>query len=487
MKQYTVTFLPEGASVRVDPGTTLLQAQIAAGLHPDAPCGGKGTCGKCRVEVGGKSLLACQTQVEGDVIVTLPRHRGAEILTTGREGAMEADGANAYTAAFDIGTTTLVGFLLDGTNGTCLATTSAMNPQIPYGADVIARIQAVTEEHKDLQACILPVLGDMLETLATQAGISRENITLVTLVGNTAMHHLLLGIDPSPLVVPPYMPETTQALELPAENLLPISPAGTVRILPNIAGFVGADTVGCLVAAQFGTLSDLTLMIDIGTNGEMVLGNKTRRIACSTAAGPAFEGAKISQGMRGCPGAIDHVRLENGQICCHVIGETEAVGLCGSGLLDLVACLLDAGILDESGYLPGKAYTIPGTTVTLTQGDVREVQLAKAAIRAGIELMCEHLGVAPGDIQQVLLAGAFGNYMNPASACRIGMIPRELLQRIVPIGNAAGEGAKACALSRAKFEESKELASQTEFLELASKPEFQDRFVDALEFEEEAE
>ena len=485
MENYTVTFLPAGISVAVAPGSTLLQAQIAAGLHPDAPCGGKGTCGKCRVEVGGQSLLACQTLVTGDISVHLPRDSGAEILTGGRSAPLSADGTNAFVAAFDIGTTTLVGFLLDGRTGATLATTSAMNPQIAFGADVIARIQAVTEEKADLQGCILPVLGDMVDDLAAQGGISRQDITLVTLVGNTAMHHLLLGIDPSPLVVPPYMPESTQAMELPAGTLLPVNPEGTVRILPNIAGFVGADTVGCLVAARFGQLEEMTLMIDIGTNGEMVLGNRHRRIACSTAAGPAFEGAKISQGMRGCPGAIDHVTLEDGEIRCHVIGGGEARGLCGSGLLDLVACLLDGDILEESGYLPEKRYIIPGTGVSLTQGDVREVQLAKAAIRAGIELMCEHLGIAPGDIQKVLLAGAFGNYMNPASACRIGMIPPVLRERIIPIGNAAGEGARACALSRAAFEESKQLASRTEFLELASKPEFQDRFVDALEFEEE--
>lgn len=485
MKTYAVTFLPSGVSQNVAPGTTLLQAQIAAGLHPDAPCGGNGTCGKCRVMLQGKIALACQTTVEENMTVTLLDEKEMTILTTAVGEKRQADGRDAYTVAFDIGTTTLVGFLLDGHTGRCLATASAMNPQIAYGADVIARIQAVTEQHADLQGCILPELDSMLTTLTGQAGILREDITLITLVGNTAMHHLLLGIDPAPLVVPPYMPKQTAALERPAAGLLSIHPEGRLRILPNIAGFVGADTVGCLVAAGFGQREELTLMIDIGTNGEMVLGNQHRRIACSTAAGPAFEGAKISQGMRGCPGAIDHVTLENGEIHAHVIGDGEAMGLCGSGLLDLVACLLDAGILDESGYLPEKAYTIPGTAVTLTQADVREVQLAKAAIRTGVELMCEHLGVATEDIRQVLLAGAFGNYMNPASACRIGMIPPVLENRIQPIGNAAGEGAKACALSRDTFEESKRLAAETEFLELASKPEFQDRFVDALEFEEE--
>ena len=486
MENCMVTFLPSGISLRVNRGTTLLQAQIAAGLHPDAPCGGKGTCGKCQVLEEGQLVPACQTRVEADMTVTLLTGQNLNILTTAQEILWPADGDAPYVAAFDIGTTTLVAFLLDGRRGTCLATTSAMNPQIAYGADVIARIQAVTEQKANLQGCILPVLGDMLDKLSAEAGIRRENIFRITLVGNTAMHHLLLGFDPSPLVTPPYMPKQTSAIERPATDLLPIHPEGVLRILPNIAGCVGADTVGCLVAARFGELDELTLMIDIGTNGEMVLGDKHRRIACSTAAGPAFEGAKISQGMRGCPGAIDHVTLEGGEIRCHVLGGGEAKGLCGSGLLDLVACLLEAGLLDESGYLPGKIYTIPGTTVSLTQGDVREVQLAKAAIRAGIELMCEHLGGAPADIRRVLLAGAFGNYLNPPSACRIGMIPPVLEDRIVPIGNAAGEGAKACALSRAAFVESQRLAAETEFLELASKPAFQDRFVDALEFEEES-
>jgi uncharacterized 2Fe-2S/4Fe-4S cluster protein (DUF4445 family) len=238
-----------------------------------------------------------------------------------------------------------------------------------------------------------------------------------------------------------------------------------------------------MVATRFDKLEELTLLIDIGTNGEMVLGDKRRRIACSTAAGPAFEGAKISCGMRGAPGAVDHVTVENGEIRYHVIGEQPPEGLCGSGLLDLVAALLDTEVLDESGYLEDKAYTLCDN-VTLTQKDIREVQLAKAAIRAGIELLCGHLGVKPEDINSVLLAGAFGNYMNPRSACRIGMIPPVLLERIQPIGNAAGEGAKLCAISRGEFTYSQNLAKHTEFLELASLPDFQDCYVDALEFSE---
>lgn len=484
---YTVTFLPKGISVKVHGGTSVLQAQIQADLHPDAPCGGKGTCGKCKVEIQGKKRLACQTMVDQDLTVTLPEQRKTEILLDGVTNLAEADGEHDYAAAFDIGTTTLAGFLMNGRTGELLAEASAVNPQTAYGADVISRIQAVMEEKADLQTELVRILDLLITELAEKAGIGSEQITLVTIVGNTAMHHLFLGIDPAPLVIPPYMPKSTEAMELSCGKLLPVHPEGMLRILPNIAGFVGADTVGCMLAAQFDKRTDLTLLIDIGTNGEMVLGDQNRRVACSTAAGPALEGAKISCGMRGCIGAIDRFWLEGRTLCWHVIGETVPVGICGSGLLDLIACLLDAGILDESGYLKGGAYTVSGTDLVLTQADVREVQLAKAAIRAGIELLCDHLQVTCQEVQTVLLAGAFGNYMDPRSACRIGMIPGELFPKMEPIGNAAGEGARLCALSRAKFEKSQTLAAETEFLELASKPEFQDQFVDALEFGENGE
>ena len=484
MERYTVTFLPTGTAVTVDGRTTILQAQIQAGLHPDAPCGGNGTCGKCRVELDGCEVLSCQTEVDRNMTVRLTVSGKTRILTGGLEVDMEPDGAHKYALAFDIGTTTVVCYLLDGHSGDLIAQASTVNPQSQFGADVISRIQTVLETGtEDLKTCIRTALGKLTREAARKAGIVPEEIGAAAIVGNTAMHHLLLGIDPSPMVVPPYMPGVFEALELDPEGILPIS--GKVRILPNIAGFVGGDTVGCMASTRFDRLEELTLMIDIGTNGEMVLGDKHRRIACSTAAGPAFEGAKISCGMRGADGAVDHVSLVDGTVHQHVIGEGHGIGLCGSGLLDLVAVLLDLEIVDESGYLEGKEYRLEGTDVTLTQKDVREVQLAKAAIRAGIELLAEKLGVEIGDIQKVYLAGAFGNYLDPASACRIGMIPPVLLDRIQPIGNAAGEGSKLSALSRAEFEYAKALAAGTEFLELASLPNFNDCYVDALEFAEE--
>lgn len=481
MEQFTITFQPDQVEATVCRGTSILSAQIAAGLYPESPCGGKGTCGKCKVLLDAQEILACQTKVDRDMTVWLSDAKESRILTQGIVQEIQPDGTDDYCLALDIGTTTLVAYLLDGKKGTLLAKSSALNPQRQYGADVISRIQyALQKDTQVLKDVVCAKLSKLAVETAQKAKIAPEQITATALVGNTAMHHLLLGIDPKPLITPPYMPGLAEAMELPAEGLLPVG--GMIRVLPNIAGFVGGDTVACMVASRFSELTELTLMIDIGTNGEMVMGNKNRRIACSTAAGPAFEGAKISCGMRGAEGAIDRVWLENGKLTYHVIGEGKAVGLCGSGLIDLVAALLKTEIIDTSGYLENGIYHIEGTDVWLTQKDVREVQLAKAAIYAGIQLMAQHLGIRIEDIQKVLLAGAFGSYMNPASACQIGMIPSCLLGHIHPIGNAAGEGAKLCVLSKAEFEYSKRLAENTEFLELASYSDFMDCYVDALEF-----
>ena len=241
------------------------------------------------------------------------------------------------------------------------------------------------------------------------AGIQPEKITAAAIAGNTAMHHLLLGINPKPLVTPPYMPAVSEAIE-----------RNGARILPNIAGFVGGDTVGCMLATRFDQLEELSLLLDIGTNGEMVLGDRNRRIACSTAAGPAFEGAKISCGMRGAEGAIDHVYIRNGEILYHTIGDHAPKGLCGSGLLDLVAVLLDMQVIDDSGRMKQKQFKLCGNVV-LTQKDVREVQLAKAAIRTGVELLVEEMAcrqrIFGMCIWPVLLETIWIRHLPAASAC----------------------------------------------------------------------
>lgn len=482
----------------VEEGQNIMEVLRQVGLYLYMPCNGNGTCKKCNVLINGENRLACQTPVDQDMMITLPQENKLNILSTGVTGYVKPDGWYDYVLAVDIGTTTIVTYLLDGKTGELIESESMCNPQTAYGADVISRIQYEIKKHSgELRSLLQNALIQLVDCVSGRAGIPVEEIGLISIACNTAMHHLLLGINPKPLTIPPYMPSIVDAIECSTEEILPLSVRIPVRILPNIAGFIGGDTVACMLAINYDHTDALTLMIDVGTNGEMVLGNRTRRVACSTAAGPAFEGAKILHGMRGAVGAIDHVTIQNGTLCVSVIGGGEAVGICGSGLLDAVAAMLQLELLDESGRMciengdPESWITMDGCkairltkNVVLTQKDIREVQLAKAAIRAGIELMIRYYRASAGDIEAVYLAGAFGNYLDPVSACAIGMFPPKILDRIVSIGNAAGEGAKRVALCEKEFERSRRLARETEFLELASLPEFQDCFVDCLSFSE---
>lgn len=444
------------------------------------------------------------------VISHLMKEKGgtARVIVSGDEilELKEQDDKPVLMAAFDIGTTTVAGYLLDGRTGEQLATASALNVQTEYGADVIMRANYSLEHGaEELSACIRVLLKKLIRTLCKEAGKEPEDIYQVSVVGNTCMHHLFLGIVPDSLVHAPYNPAISHGLTFPAEKFrLGIHPGGQLIALPVIAGFVGADTVACLLAVNLEEEKKMTLMIDIGTNGEIVLGNSKRRIACSTAAGPAFEGAKIACGMRGAEGAVEHAHLEEGRLVCKVIGGGKPTGICGSGLIDIIAGLLEAGVIDETGrlmegprvvqiddntktayLLAGPSESGNGKPVYLSQKDIREVQLAKGAIAAGIALLAEQMGITLEQIEQVYIAGAFGNYMDPAGACRIGMLPGILKDRIIPVGNAAGEGAKLALLNNEELERAERLARHTEFLELAALPEFQDEFVDQLEFPEE--
>lgn len=327
----------------------------------------------------------------------------------------------------------------------------------------------------------------MLAQAAEAAGRTAEDIVRVALVGNSCIHHLFLGLPIDTLVKAPYDPVVKGALKLPAAKFdVRIHPQGEILWLPNIGGFVGADTVGGILASRIYEKEKPTLLVDIGTNGEIVLGDRQGLMACSTAAGPAFEGAKITCGMRGTEGAIDKVWLENGKLSWHVIGEGEPKGICGSGLLDATACLLRLGKLDETGRMEEQTVSFT-EQVYLNQRDIRELQLAKAAICAGIRLLCSHRGIEVDEIDTLLIAGAFGNYMNPASACAIGLLPPELENRILSIGNAAGEGAKMAVLNQEEFMRSSRLSEETRFVELALERNFQDVYVEELLFPEEEE
>lgn len=480
MGDYWIQILPEGRKEKATGGERLLEVLLRMGIMVDAPCGGRGRCGKCSVSVNGQKMQACKVLVDQDMKIELPDIHYIEEHES--DITVSADGESRYAAAFDVGTTTIAGFLMDGVSGRLLSQTAMLNPQISYGADVISRIQYVLESRSPvLELRIKKALADMTIKMAHEAGISSYEITTASIVCNTAMHHLMLGIDPKPLTVPPYMSDALDAVECTAKGFLPISDSGRIRVLPNIAGFVGADTVGGLLAVRFDHFKEPVLLIDIGTNGEMVLGDGKRRLACSTAAGPAFEGGNIKCGMRGTEGAIYKVSCKEGHLECDVLGDVPAKGICGSGLLDAVYAFLKTGMIDETGKMKPVIYL--SENVYITQKDIREVQLAKAAIRAGIEIMARELEIKMSDIKKVYLAGAFGSHLSLESACGIGMIPSCLQSKIECIGNAAGKGARMCALSREEYEYSKKLAEKTGFLELASIPDFQEIFVDALAFD----
>ena len=568
--EYTVRFIDENREICVSAGSTLLQARIAAGLEADAPCGGRGTCLKCRCEfrgageAGWREALMCQTQVTGDMEVRAAGKSGELRVLTDAEGipgkwnpvvkavrltvppcprgessadwtrlagALEAVGLpitgpnprlcaslgkllaaqrgqvwavvsegrvleicaeepRLYMAAFDLGTTSIAGYLIGVNDRRVAVVDGARNPQARFGGDVISRADyALQNGVEALSVCARSAIDEMLGKMCAEAGVSRQRVFAVSLAGNTAMHHLFLGIAPDSLVKAPYNPTLSQPLALRASEWgIKANPEALLFMLPVIGGFVGADTVACLLSGDWLRRDKLTLMIDIGTNGELVLGNRQRRVACSTAAGPAFEGAKITCGMRGADGAIDHAWLEGGALRWHVIGEGPAKGICGSGLVDLVAALLESGDMDGTGRLAaGDHYDIGDTGIYLTQKDVREVQLAKAAMAAGLRLMAGRMGVEVDDIEEVDIAGAFGNYIDPDSACAIGLIPAQLRRKIRPVGNAAGAGAKLALTDAKAWVEAETLARSTEFLELATLPEFQDEFVEQLNFEDEDE
>jgi len=497
LKKYKIEFVREQKVYDADEGMTVLAAEIAAGIVPDAPCGGTGACGKCEAEINGRRALACQVRVEQDMqVYTRGRETSVQFLMEGRarrtpylEGGIcwgnpPEDIAEPLLAAVDLGSTSIAAYLLDGRTGKPLAARSRLNPQRQYGADVVQRAgYAMTHGAARLSGCVREAADAMLAEMAEACGASPRNIVRVTMVGNTCMHHLFLEFPTDTLVLSPYTPKVKAALTLPACCYgLHVHPEAELIWLPNIGGFVGADTAACILAAEFDRREKLTLLVDIGTNGEIVLGDRRGISTCATAAGPAFEGAKITCGMRGSRGAIDHVWLEDGRLAYHVIGECEPSGICGSGLLDAAHCLLRLGCIDEGGRMENAYYFTD--TVFIEPKDIRELQLAKAAVAAGIEILCQRRGVRPGGIQEVLLAGAFGSYLDPDSACGIGLLPPALRDRIVSVGNAAGEGARLAALSQRELDRSKASAAQAEFVELALDPDFQDVFIDNLSFEE---
>jgi uncharacterized 2Fe-2S/4Fe-4S cluster protein (DUF4445 family) len=404
--------------------------------------------------------------------------------------------------AADIGTTKMAAYLLDLQSAQTLARAGAMNPQVAYGEDVVSRI-AYAQEHagglQTLQRKVVEALNTLTSELCSQLGTSAQQIVDAVVVGNTAMHHLFAGLPVRQLGVAPYVPAVSQALDLRAGDVgLQIAAAAHIYLPPIIAGYVGADHVAMLLASQAMQARDVTIALDIGTNTEITLVHNGRMLTCSCASGPAFEGAHIHHGMRAAPGAIERLLIEGNQVHVQTVGNQPPVGICGSGILDAIAQMRHAGAIDRSGQLLAQHPLVRGDDkerqfvlvdeshsgnnrpIVITRRDIHEIQLAKAAIRAGQEVLLAEAGIKPEAIDRIIIAGAFGTYIDVQSAMRIGMFPALPTKRFHQVGNAAGAGARQMLASVAMRKVADELAERIEYIELTTHPDFSALFMDAL-------
>jgi len=619
-----ITFLPDKKNITVNKGTTILEALESAGINIDIPCGGKGTCGKCKILViKGMNMitpveekflseeetkkgfrLACQTKIFKDTIIEIPskiRLDFKRVFSSNLKGdihhaknnfSLESnvkkvfldleepslddqrsdwerikDGLflkkienipnlktsveilkkipvlmreanfkitvilynneiidiekgdttkSSYGIAFDIGTTTIAGYLIDLRTGEELSALAKTNPQIIYGEDIISRIEFIQRQKNGLdklQKEVVNALNEIIRETTQEAKIDKKNIYETVIVGNTCMHHLFLGLNPINLAPSPYIPVIKESLSLKAKDIpgLSLNPTANICMLPNISAFVGADISAGILSTFMWREGKNILFVDLGTNGEIVLSSKRKIWTCSTAAGPAFEGARISSGMRAAEGAIDKIRVDHESIAYRVIKDGKARGICGSGLIDLIAELIKLGLINKSGKLIDREECGPhlsreikkriingqkgnefllvkgketenGKPIYLTQRDIREVQLAKAAIFAGIKILLKEVNIPQEDIQKILLAGAFGNFIDKENAIRIGLIPYLPLKRIKFIGNAAGSGAEMALLSTKMRKISQKISKKIIYIELSSRPDFQEEFTEAMFF-----
>jgi len=528
MKHFSITFKPDGKQIFIHSGATLIEAAGQAGIILNTVCGGKGTCGKCLVylEPGAREVLACQYKIESDLTVTIPagsRFFEQRILTESIDSGLQiqpdvykkyvrADSVGAiFGLAVDLGTTTVVVRLIDMAGGQCLATQADLNPQTRFGDDVVSRIAyAQTEkEFAELHDAIIDCINELTAKLCKKAAIESNDVFEMCVAGNTTMNHIFLGLPITQLGQAPYEAYSLDAHDVPPVELgLRINPAGNIYTVENIAGFIGADTTAAALAVDIDSAEEMTLIVDIGTNGEIVLGTKDKLYAASCAAGPALEGARITCGSRACDGAIEAVVINEDDIDLDVIGNVAPRSICGSGLIDAVAVMLDLGVINATGRfaepktlehkLPPAIFArlfeqdsqpafrlaaAADSPVFLSQKDIREMQLAKGAIRAGIKLLQQKIGLEDSGVKRILLAGAFGNYIRRSSALRIGLLPAVQTERIRFVGNAAAAGAQMILLSGNCRDQARELARKIEYVEIAHEPDFQMVFAESMSFD----
>jgi uncharacterized 2Fe-2S/4Fe-4S cluster protein (DUF4445 family) len=507
---YHLKLTPANLQLEVPPGSRLQDTLFVQGV--EFPCGGRGRCKGCRVKVLNGALpvsdeeknlltrdelaagwrLSCRHSVTNDLQLELAQWEmpvlsdHSTFIFTPREG---------LGIAFDLGTTTIAAQLLDLETGSVLAARAALNAQARRGADVMSRIEfALHGGQAELERLVRGQLGEMVAQMLdtgvsraegggrTTAGPAVERLRHVTIVGNTVMHHLFCGVSIEPLAGHPFEPKQPGRIQFsPRELGWHLPPETVVEFLPCLGGFVGSDILAGIVATGLYESRELVALMDLGTNGEVVVGNRERMLCTSTAAGPAFEGARISMGMRAATGAISEVWAEGGCLSCRVIGGGAPRGLCGSGLVDAVAAGLELGWIQPNGRMTVAPAMRLADSVSLLQLDVRELQLAKGAIAAGLRILAARFGASPEDLRQLHLAGAFGNYINRASAQRVGLL-RLPLDRVTPAGNTALLGAKLALFEDAAGWDA--IGSHVEHVALNEEPSFYDAFAEGMLFPE---
>lgn len=470
-------------------GTPVLDAVLEkAGVHTPHPCGGRGSCGKCSVELTGAVSapnasekragvrLSCQAVLLGDAVVTLPDDQHVEqIETATNEQVIDLHPMKgSFGAAVDIGTTTIAVKVYDLANGVCIGTAARLNPQTAVAADVMGRIDAAM---KGELAKLQEQVTTAIEALLHEAVQDAEKIDVLVITGNTTMLYLLTGRNPESLSHAPFIADTLFDTEITLVGR-------KVYLPPCMNAFVGADITCAVLASGMCGKPETSLLCDIGTNGEMALWKDSKLYVTSTAAGPAFEGAGISCGCGSVRGAIDRVWLENSRLCVHTIGEEKAVGICGSGLIDAVAAGLMCEEIDETGALEEDELFL-AENVSLQPMDIRAVQLAKAAIAAGMETLLETAGASMEEITTLYIAGGFGSHLNVQSAAVIGLLPAALTERTAILGNAALSGAARVLLNVKEQAELRKIAALASHVNLGGNPRFNEKYIEQMMFGEE--
>ncbi len=524
-ENFRIDFEPLGRRVEIQAGKTLLAAAQAAGVGLASVCGGAGTCEECRLRLAAGKLtpptlveqaalsesdlangirLACQAEPLSDVKLDIPPESltsAQRLQVEGLETSIAVNPAirtpGAYGLAVDIGTTKLATYLVQLETGATTAKSGAMNPQIAFGEDVISRIAYAGREPdgaKRLQIELVKTLNKLLVEMCAEAHITPNSVLDSVLVGNTTMHHLFAGLPVEQLGRAPFAPAITQALTLPASELgLNLGPGAKAYLPPVIAGYVGSDHIAMLLATDAWKSPGTIIALDIGTNTEISLVANGKVTCCSCASGPAFEGAHIHEGMRAAPGSIERARWSDGKILWQSIENMPPVGICGSGILDIVAAMQDGNLVKPTGVMKkgigSEIVIVPaeqtglGRDLVVTRKDVHEIQLAKSAIRVGVEILLENAGLTYADLDEFIVAGAFGTYLDLRSAVRTGMFPPLPMDRFHQVGNAAGVGAKQMLVSVDKRREAETLARQIDYVELTSRAAFTPLFMTYLCFE----